>query len=300
MKKLEEPPYSVKMSKKRTLLFLTLILWLGVFLIWISQRQSKNLSTPLFKSGEVTLLEIHFEKKSLSFEKYNGNWKITDYDGKKPLDTRANQNLIEHLLDFLKTANKSSETYPHKEANKYGMTNPQLVVSLKWLHPQIGEEALFFGNVELSEKNVFVFLPKQMLLTKTSSQILELFRNKSPLDLRERKITTFETDDVEELKTQGKCKAMHLIRDGDRWVWKTKPPIDVAKTNQWLDELLGIAYYDIDEENKIDLKKPHCILELLGRKNRKETLSISLDLWIKNSQLPANYRVPSTFSKIIY
>lgn len=293
-------------NKLRTIGILTAVLALVVTIALID-RYSKSAPKPaLVELGEVNELELVFRGKRAVFDKDQKQWQLVHFDERTVKDKRANQNLLNHLVDLAHTLSTTpTGALDPDDAKHYGMENPELSATFSWKTPKQGKEVILFGHRDLTERKVFAFFPLRPSLVEVQASAMVLLEGKSALDLRDRRITTFETDDVEDLRTSGKCSSLHLARDGDRWL-KDGKSLETEKAESWLGGLLAIQYDAIDEFGVVAPEdatlNPVCAIELVGRKDRKETIQIfksSGTLWSSNSQLPARYHLPEGVMKLL-
>ena len=290
------------MTKPRIVLSLCLLLTLLVIgTLFVEHRKKNTLDPTLFRNA--SHVEIAIQGVPVSLKKNADTWVVESYDGSPVKDVRANQNFITHLIDLAQNIRVSeARQYDASAAPQYGLTSPRLSLAVAWEAPQSGSEVVLFGNRDVSGRGTFAFFPKHELLLEVRASILDLIDGKTTLDIRDRRITTFEIDDIEDLATSQDCGDYSLWRDGDRWVWKStnRPQRDVEK---WLTDLLATRYEQIDEELKTS-DRTLCTIELKGRANRSEKIVISAaqdstTIWATNSQLPAAYRLPVVVTSLL-
>lgn len=254
------------------------------------------------RPSSATRLEIRFDGVTMEFVREEDRWRVlASSDSESPLrDTRANQGLLTHLVDAVSALKRlNAQPIDASGASEYGLADPRLALSVEWSG---GQDALLLGNSDLTGRSIYAFLPRHRLLVQTSSSILALFDGKKAADLRDRRMTTFEPDDVEELRARGSCGPLELLRDGDRWVWRSPgPPASAETTDAWLQDFLAQKYDAISETGDLsDENDPtFCSLTLRGRKKREETLSVRRSLWSVNSALPARYRAPAELARLL-
>ena len=285
------------MTSTRKLIVLCIGLALIVIGTWVDY-QKRSMVAPLLKLGDVSKLELKFRGKKVALSKASGHWRLDRFDGKAAIDPRVNENLVVHILDIIRVL--SDETVSPLDASaakEYGMEDPILAVTVGWEAPSPGSEVVIFGNHNLSGKQIFAYFPQRPLLAEVPVVAVALLTGKEALDLRDRRITTFEVDDVEDLEASGKCGSFKLTRDGDRWVL-SGAALSTSHAETWLATLLGSHYDSIEEpasETKPDDLNPVCKITIGGRHNRKESIDIFKTrgtLWAKNSTLAALYHLP--------
>lgn len=276
-------------------------------------RQRRSTAPKLASFGDLSKLELSLRgtRSSLRFDRTDGrtdgqgHWRLESFADKPAIDSRANENMVIHLIDLIR-ALKDQTTSPlnAQEANAYGMTNPELAVTLIWDKPAPGHETVLFGHRDISGRRVFAFFPDRPLLVEVPAVPLTLIESKDALDVRDRRITTFEPDDVEDLVASGKCGSFKLSRDGDRWLLDSSA-IAVEDTERWLSELLESKYEQIDDTEATARKSTAssvCKLVVIGRRDRRETIEIFKSdgaLWTRNSALASTYRLPSGFLSLL-
>ncbi|MBI3558381.1 MAG: DUF4340 domain-containing protein [Deltaproteobacteria bacterium] len=286
------------MTAPRKLIVLAISLTLIVIGTWLDYRK-RTTDTPFVKLGEVSKVELLIRTKKVALTKAGTHWQLESFDEKPTVDRRVNENLINHLLDIIKVVNDQTQSPLNpNDAQEYGMKEPLLAVTLGWEKPTVGSEVVIFGNRNLSGKQIFAYFPKRPLLAELPVVSVALLENKQALDVRDRRITTFEPDDVEDLQASGRCGSFKLSRDGDRWTTSSGSALEANAAESWLATLLGTQYDGIEDKPSAtpseDLN-PVCNIALAGRHARKESIEIFKTrgtLWAKNSILPALYHLP--------
>jgi hypothetical protein len=294
-------------SNARLPLVLALVLALVVTIAILDKRQAAK-PKPSVPFENLSVLEMAFKGYPLSLRRTNKEWQVATFNGKVAKDTRANASLTAHLLDLLHSvvaANDSSLNA--RDAREYGMDHPELSVTMHWESPEHGEESIDFANRNLSGNGTFAFFPRRSRLVEVEASALRLLEGRVALDFRDRRFTTFEPDDVEELAAAGKCAPFHLFRDGDRWrltIGGRASTASTAAIDRWLGSLLAAPYDDIDEEGTLatEAKFEFCALTVKGRRGRAETLTLYKATgkpWVANSALAARYLLPEGIMKMI-
>lgn len=268
-----------------TLLVLLTALW------WKTQQhRTSPLASDLNNASSLRIVlagkSTHLIKNTMQ-----GSWQLDLFEGRTTKDQRANVNLISHLIDLIGSLGRTNpiESLDPKLAAEYGALQPTLLVEATLKDSSV--HTIIFGHRDLSGDQAFAFFPEQRVLMPVPSVTLALFEGKTPLDLRDRRITTFNPDDLEDLEASGKCLPFTLHRDGDRWV--SKPGLRQSQIDAWLEAFLSMYYEDLDENARPE-SKVVCKFVLSGRKGRKETLFFyqkQNSVWATNSNLSAHYRL---------
>lgn len=289
-------------KRTRTVLFLSLFVLLGLAFLYHDLTRAP-VDAPVLKFGAVNRLAISLAGHVVELRK-NETWQVTAFDGSAVTDARANEGLVRHLIDLLNGLRDSrSEKMNLNEASRYGMAAPALGISLGWDAPTAGEDAVLFGNKDLSGSFVYAFFPKKLLLTLTSANPLLLLDGKTSLDFRDRRVTTFDVDDVNELRTAGTCRPIWLVRDGDRWIAHAPKAqnTDPDVVDAWLEDLIGQKAEAIQDGAKPPSRsRDICTVSLRGLYGKTEKLVFFRDgsgkILVKNDALKALY-VPSSRMK---
>jgi hypothetical protein len=255
---------------------------------------------------EATRLEITIEGKTASFHKETNHWSLDIYEGVAARDHRANDNLIEHLLDLVKTLKQSSpQPYDARDAATYGLDRPTLSIRAEWSKPTPGTETVAIGRLDLTGRAAFALFSEQKLFATVPSHTLELIKGKTLLDLRDRKVTRFETDDVEDIFVKGNCPNVAFSRDGDRWIDRKRSRKASTNIDRKLDELLGVQFAKIDEQQArpATLEQEQCVISIQGRRSQAETIHLyknGRDSFLAtNTALPASYFVSRDILKAL-
>jgi hypothetical protein len=230
---------------------------------------------------------VHLNKQVLG-ETNLSPWQVDTWGGLSVLDTRANQGLVLHFMDILKgTLGRYLDPKSLKGFLPIAGNNFLLRVAMN-LNGSAEDLGFKINQQEDSYAEIADF--KRLSTARTSPQLITFFSHKTLLDFRDRRITNFETDDVEEIKLAGKkCAKIQFARDGDLWFWKSAKKINNVEA--WLDKILAVHYEQAPEKTDQNLgvsQKPLCSLEIKGRKGRKEGVvffEYDHEYWAINSTL---------------
>lgn len=296
------------MASRLKLLMLLLVLSLcGIVTVLDSKRRLTE--HKLVRLGAVTEIDIRIKGTKISLKRNQSTsraktsyeraqWSIERIDEKPPGDARANSDLVNHLVDLVKALRDEAKApLDASQADAYGMKNPELEITLHSQSSREGSETVLFGHRDLSGLNVFAFFPARKLLVQAPSAAMTLVENKTPHDIRDRHITTFDPDDVEDLVAGGKCGSIELTRDGDQWL-SQKKIVRHETVDLWLNSFLGTFYEELENALATAETNPVCTIRLTGRRGRNETIEIFKadgTLWAQNSALTAVYRLPRGF-----
>lgn len=223
--------------------------------------------TLAFEHSNISKLEVQIKDSSIKLSRVGQTWQVAEWNSKPVANHRANNNLINHLVDLL-----------------------------RWRTNGISrKDTLVFKKTE-DPKNPWITSLKNLQSSPTNSQILKLLKGKTALDFRDRHFTSFEPDDVEEIRSTGHCKSIVLFRDGDRWVWKSKTPTTSSTAESWLEGLLSMQSNQIDEMPRAKSKHT-CQLELIGRHAQKEIITLEQThnaMWAINPTLHARFKLEAS------
>jgi hypothetical protein len=289
-------------------LALALILALVVTIAILDHRRATKPATKSVPFENLSRIEVQFKGYPLSLRRTNEGWQVATYNGKEATDHRANMDLISHILDLLRAVVDADEKGLNaRDAKEYGMDRPELAVTLGWDQPKPGEETIDFANRNLSGTGTFAYFPKRARLVEVDAAALRLLEGKVALDFRDRRFTTFDPDDVEELTATGKCAPFNLSRDGDRWrltVGGRASSAAGGAIDRWLTDFLSAPYDDIDEEGLTSTAGENEICKVLakGRRGRAETLTLykaAGKAWAASSVLAARYLLPEGIMKVL-
>lgn len=278
-----------------------------MLLVTISLWDHRRKSDKLIELGDVSKMTVSFQGKTSTLERVGRRWTVKNYNGTPVLDTRANEGMVTHLIDLISALSKYDHSdLDSSEADQYGAKAPELAVTVEWNAPnspsRSTQETVLFGHRDISDKKVFAYFPARALLVQVAANAVILLENKDPLDIRDRRISTFDPDDVEDLTTLGECGPFTLRRDGDHWIGKQGTgkqgrDLNSGSVDVWLENLLTMHYSGVEEpigNDRAPTAHLFCTLKLVGRKNRTETIFISRigqDYWATNSQLPGRYQL---------
>lgn len=281
------------MTKTRTLLGLCLVLVALAAAAWLFSRRSTPEAT-LRKLNNVSRFSVRFKNVDAEFTKTSALWEIERFGTSAVRDRRANQSLVSHLYDLVRVIDPGEfERFSATEADNYTKDS---ILSVRW-----ADEIIVFGNRDVTGRLAYVHFSDRELLTKARTHVLTLMEPRIPLDMRDRRVTTFDLDDVEDFSTSKDCHGYSLHRDGDRWAWKSSTRPSAKDLEEWLEAFLKAHYEEIDEAAMSGTQFV-CQIELKGRRNRAETISVFRrdgKLWAANSALPAVYRIPDSYLELL-
>ena len=210
----------------------------------------------------------------------------------KFLDNQADANLVNHLLDTLKTLQFSSQA-TLGPLTSFGLDPPRF--ALRWRTPNHsfelrmgdavqGSESVFYGQIS-SESGLIQATP--IVLKGSAQKLLGYISNFSKI--RRLTLSMLTSDDVDEflLKRQGKIM-LFAQRDGDLWTDKKHRTIRKIEVGKLLDQLTHIRIKDfVDESNlareigEAIQKSPAFEAVLTPRKGEAKVIRLS---WFKPKQ----------------
>ncbi len=250
---------------------------------------------PLVTQSEIKALSIKIGADTAEVRKIKGKWELTEINDAPVQDNRLNQGLVNHIVDILKAARAlPTEKMDPALMTQYGLADHKLAVSIL---SEEGEDAVLFGNKDLTGTKVYAFFVKKTLLTQIPSTLLDLLDGKKVEDLRIKTIFTFEPDDVIRLEQAGSgCTKLNLLRDGDHWSWIEGEKISETATDEFLKKLLATKYTDIGKEDAID--KLICSVTLIGLAGKTETVDLLQNkankITMKSTSLTGYYELEKT------
>lgn len=216
---------------------------------------------------EINKIQISFSDESFQKFTIEKNDKNT-YMFTAPINAHADNEKVKLLLDdFLNK--RIRKTLNVSDYVQYGLGEPTITIQL-WKNPSSEPKTFFIGQrgvnfsvyiKEKSEKHVFQI---------ESSALDDL--SKSPSDLRDKAIFTYDPDAITEIKFE-KPEQIHCMKEGDRWIM-TLPLSENADT-QRIQHILSelskaqVLSFEADGEDVAPL------IEKYGLKNPRIVFSLS-------------------------
>lgn len=213
------------MTPRKTLLFaIVLAILVGLYL-WDHHRVSTRKSQEeeekkLFQWKPGDVAEVILERPSGTvklIKEEEGKWAL-----KEPVVAKADQDEVNRLVENLLKARKDRVIAEDpSDLEPYGLTKPAYVVTMKGSNPQ-GERVVLIGSKNPTEVYHYARLQgeKKVFLV---SDALRRDVEKNLLELRDKTLIKFETQDVESVRVAGENQEVVLKKTGDRQ-WEIEAP----------------------------------------------------------------------------
>ena len=182
-------------------------------------------------------------------------WEIKSAPGKLDLvDRLADSGFIRHLLDTLGTITIAG-TAPKGPLSSYGLTPP--VFAIRWRDSDKQHE-LRLGSQTGTNEARFGFAPPNEEVYIVQGAALKMLAYLSSFEgIRQRRLVTFDSDDVDEFEIfSGTKRLMYVERETDYWINEKGKPL--RGSQELLDQLTHIRiknFIDKAELNKKLLSK---------------------------------------------
>ncbi len=226
-------------------------------------------------------------------------WEMTH-----PAKVKADGSMVRDLLWKIKDARvKEFLAAPEDSKRRYGLDRPDLVVELR--EADTSKRLLLKAAADPKAGLYALAEPGEGIISTDASLLTDL--SKSPFDLRDRSLLSFETTDINSLTIRRGPQVLSLVREGDVWKLKTPAPGDVqpGKIYDLLYALKELRYHELvaqarRQDERYGLKNPQVEVEVgLADGSRLPTLLIGTSandrLYAKLAASPEIYTIDPKF-----
>ncbi len=282
------------MNLKKLWIYLAVLLFVagvwGATEIFFPKKTEEGKTPPLFPGLTAAKIEeiqwqrgtevVHLKKKPA--------WMIL-----KPISVSADSRVIEGLLQTLITLRPERRfSESRKDLKEFGLEAPKVKILFltagKWAEIQVGNKNAVGNATYVKVSNS----PDLFLIADTIVKELDT----DLLTLREKRIFSFNLNQVQAIEIKINKKGFSLERDSKGWLAKGRPGkrLNKDQVDSFLYALLGLQARGFEEPGAEDLKRglipPHGTLRLSsrGKESREETLILGKEapgkgLWAKSS-----------------
>ena len=222
------------MSQRRTLVLLGLlsILLLSYYLYehkYLAQKRSREeAARSLFSIKEAEELELTVKGKNYLLRKEERGWRIL-----KPIETRADEDLIERMLKRLLEAKRGRVIEGHpRDLSPYGLKEPRASVIIRG---EGKEEGILLGDETPTRMDIYAKRMDREAVFVLSGEIWYEV-NKDLYDLRDKGIVTFSPREVKEIEASLGQEVIRVRKEGEGW--KMLAPKEVKADRERIEELL--------------------------------------------------------------
>jgi hypothetical protein len=191
------------------------------------EKEDKLVSLDRDKINEIEIVRKGSEPVLL---KKSGN----DWSVRKPIETPADSTTIDSLLSATSTARIDRKLEnAGKDASKYGLADPRIRVVLK-----SGKEGrtLLFGSKDFTGNQVYVQVQGSPDVYLTSDYLFNT-ADKELKDWRNRKVLTFDRNQVQNIDITRPTDQIKLQKQGEKWT--LEQPIQEAADESTVSSLLS-------------------------------------------------------------
>ncbi len=210
------------------------------------EKEEKLVSLERDKISEIEIARQGSEPVLL---KKSGN----DWSVRKPIETPADSSTVDSLLSATSTAKIDRKLEKAgKEASKYGLADPRLRVVLKGGKEQ---RTLLFGSKDFTGNQVYVQVQGSPDIYLTSDYLFNS-ADKELKDWRNRKVLTFDRNQVQNIEINRATDQIKLKKQGEKWVLEqpTQETADEAAVSSLLSTLESAEAQKFVTEQPDDLK----------------------------------------------
>jgi len=210
------------------------------------QKEEKLVSLDRDKVSEIEIARQGSEPVLL---KKSGN----DWSVRKPVETPADSGTVDSFLSATSTARIERKLEKvGKEASKYGLADPRLRVVLKGEKEQ---RTLLFGSKDFTGNQVYVQVQGSPDVYLTSDYLFNS-ADKELKDWRNRKVLTFDRNQVQNIEITRASDQIKLKKQGEKWVLEQpiQETADEAAVSSLLSTLESAEAQKFVAEQPDDLK----------------------------------------------
>jgi len=210
------------------------------------EKEEKLVSLDRDKINEIEILRKGAEPVLL--KKSGNDWSI-----RKPIETPADSSTVDSLLSATSTAKIDRKLEKAaKEASQYGLSDPRLRVVLK------GEKehrTLLFGSKDFTGSQVYVQLQGSPDIYLTSDYLFNS-ADKELKDWRNRKLLTFDRNQVQDIEISRATEQIKLKKQGEKWLLQQpiQETADEGSVSSLLSSLESAEAQKFVAEQPADLK----------------------------------------------
>jgi hypothetical protein len=245
-------------NPRNTLVLLLVLLGLGGYLYFVErpsqEREAEAKKLVALKKDDVTAVTLTYPDRTIALAKNEqGHWRLT-----KPVEADADDAVVNNMIVAVEQADVSRtlEDVGDKLAS-YGLAPPEATVTLT-LKDGKPFPALKIGKTTQIGSAAYIQKaddPKVQISTMAFQSAMK----KQPKDLREKRLVTFEDQDVQKLELEKDGKTITAERvDGEQWRI-TQPgayPADSAEIRALLASIRGLRADDfVSDDAAPDLGK---------------------------------------------
>lgn len=243
------------MKTRSTLLYLTLaVLLVGFYFYETRQEEKRKIAeeetSALFKvkPEDVTRLVLKSGDQEMRLEKKGGTWEIS-YPVQSGVDAFALSRLLTRLTG-LKSLRIMTES--PKDLAEFGLHEPNVILTFK---AGDDEHSLRIGYLSPIEKGYYVTTGKDQkvhLIAGDDKRALD----RPLLDLRDKKLFTLKTDQVQEVAIERKGERWVLKKKDGKWVLQGHEDLNIEteKVEAFLRPMLWAEAQTFEKEETTDLK----------------------------------------------
>ncbi len=204
------------MSIRTTLLLALVLAGLGTYLYFVelpqeaAQTEAKSLLR--FDKDKVSKIELAYPDRRITLAKSAGEWKIAE-----PIEAEADPTAVSNLINALASA-EVTQSYdnPGADLAPYGLDKPSATVSLT-LEDNSRLPQIKIGKKASVGYSTYVAKGDDPKVYVTSAS-LQYGIDKKVKDLREKRLVTFEDEEVQKLELASRGKdTVELAKEGEKW-----------------------------------------------------------------------------------
>lgn len=235
----------------------------------------KSVPAFTFKPEDVTMVTLTNAGKTVTAEKANGQWTIT-----QPFVTEADQNALTQMVDdFAGLKLQETRKATPENLKEFGLADPKTSVEFKM---KSGEtHRVRFGEKDFTGSNVYVLVDQMPDVGQIAVPML-LTAQKTFNDWREKKILRVTADDLTKFRIKNPNVTL-VAEKGADGKWLVKEPAD--KKDKELNESraltawLGIIAQEVidqpSDEIKAKLARPAVEIQLTAKDGKTTNLKVS-------------------------
>ncbi len=293
------------MSLKKTFLFFLIFAFIGIYYYAIEikktektkeiEKEEKRVFSPIKKEN---ISEVTFgteNKKKIRLTKVNNVWKI-----KEPVEADVDKDSFDVWMNYVEKLPKERIVANSvKNIAEYGLDNPSFTVHIK---ADDGSDMTLVSGDEIPTGSMFYSKLKNNDTIFMIAAYNKVGIDKSPFELRDKKVFHFKTADVEGIKVATKTGNYSIERINGEWqvVEPKKAPADAEKIASLLQKArtTDIKKFIAEEAEDLDLyglNKPATQISFLTGKDK---VPHSLAFGIENTEEGGVYAKTASKNKV--
>ncbi len=266
------------MRWRNLLIWVVILAALGAFVYFYEfkgeakREAAKEKAEKLFdiKEEDITSIRLIRGSETSEFARKDGKWELTS-----PVSAPADQSALNDMVTDVATTNIVRSLNGLQDLTQFGLQPPRVQVTFKTRKGSTYDMSL--GDKDYSGSNMYAKVSSQSEVVLIPAYLFSAV-DKSQLQLRDRKVLSFDSESVSQIKFDSASKHFLAQKSGTDWalVQPVSSPGDSGSISSYLSDLTGaeaVGFVDHPESNpsKYGLAKPTETIEITSGQGSRAT-----------------------------